>query len=82
VTPTDATPADNTSTATTVVTQGGGGGGGTVTPPSGGGGGITGGGGLPFTGPGLPFAVAVTAGMGSVLLGGVLLAATRRRTAV
>jgi uncharacterized repeat protein (TIGR01451 family) len=81
VTPTDATPTDNTSTVTTDVTQGGGGGGGggTVITPTGGGGGFTGGGGLPFTG--LPFSVAVTAGLGAVLLGGLLLAVGRRRTA-
>jgi len=81
VTPTDATPDDNASTVVTDVPQtpGGGGGGGTVNPPTGGGGGITGGGGLPFTG--LPFSVAVTTGLGAVLLGGALLAVGRRRTA-
>jgi uncharacterized repeat protein (TIGR01451 family) len=85
VTPTDSTPDDNTSTVVTDVTQppggggGGGGGGGTVTPPTGDGGGFTGGGGLPFTG--MPFSVAVTAGLGAVLLGGALLAVGRRRTA-
>jgi uncharacterized repeat protein (TIGR01451 family) len=81
VTPTDSTPLDNTSTVTTTVTQptggGGGGGGGTVTPPAGGSGGeFTGGGGLPFTG--LPFSVGLTTGLGSVLLGCVLLAVARR----
>ncbi|HUR52098.1 MAG TPA: hypothetical protein VMZ11_08240 [Mycobacteriales bacterium] len=90
VTPEDATPDDNTSTAVTDVTSGGGGGGtttggtttgGTTGGLTGGGGGVaTGGGGtaLPFTG--LPLAQAVAAALAAVLLGLLALVLVPRRT--